>query len=91
MCLVKKGKNALFMFQHDTFPPRQKSARLGEALHLGEGLFSYVNPRPSSDPCLLHLGKGMLCLSEPVFLVGFALTSSLLVLFSIFIKPKRML
>ena len=80
----EKGQNALFLFQPDASPPKQRSA------HLGEGLFTYVNPRPSSNPCLLRLGEP-LCLGEPVFLAGFALTSSLSVLLSIFIKPKRML
>ena len=59
-------------------------------LRLGEGLFTYANPRPSSDPCLLCLGEGMLHLGEPLrlneallrlgeldFLAGFALASFL--------------
>ena len=73
-------------------------------LRLGEGLFTYANPRPSSVPCLLCLGEGMLHLGEPLclneallrldepdFLAGFALASFLPVLLSIFIKPKQML
>ena len=85
---VKYGKNALFMFQPDASPLRRRSACLGE------GMFSYVNPRPSFDPCLLRLGEGMLCLGkplrlgEPIFLASFVLASSLLVFLSIFIMPK---
>ena len=52
-------------------------------------------PRRTQDhlltPVLLRLGEGMLHLDEPIFLASFALTSSLLVLLSIFIKPQRML
>ena len=77
MCPVKKGKMSYFC-------SNPTPLRLGEALHLGEGLFAYANPRLSSNPCLL-------CLCEHVFLEGFALASSLSIFLSIFIKPKRML
>ena len=36
---MEKGKNAL-MLEVDASPPRRRSARLGVAVHLGEGLFA---------------------------------------------------
>ena len=80
----EKGKKFLISVLDASLPRRRSTC-------LGEGLFAYVNLRPSSYPCLLCLGKGMLRLGELVFLVGFAFASSLPIFLSIFINLKRML
>ena len=62
-----------FCFQPDASSPRRRSARVGEALHLGEGLFAYTKVYSFMQTrdlyfghFLLLLGEGMLRLSKPL-------------------------